>query len=86
MTADERAALVDALVERVARKLSADTCGSEVSWPLYMRRATAAIDLIRAETLEEAAKVADEAWRDTGRASAILAAIRAMKENPDAEA
>ncbi len=54
MTADRAA-----LVEKVARKLAADTCGKESEWPLYMRRATAAIDLIRADVLEEAAVIVE---------------------------
>jgi len=73
MTADRRAALV----EKVARKLAADTCGKESEWPLYMRRATAAIDLIRAEVLEEAAK---ELERFGGLG--LAAKIRALKEAP----
>lgn len=87
MTADERAALV----EKVARKLAADTCGKESEWPLYMRRATAAIDLIRADVLEEAARVAEDVKRvniddgpddyaDGPTKVAIAAAIRALKE------
>lgn len=49
-----------ALVERVARVL-ADGQGEhqEGVWRLYAKDATAAIDLIRAEALEEAARVAD---------------------------
>ena len=70
-----------ALVEKVARKLAADTCGKESEWPLYMRRATAAIDLIRAEVLEEAARVADqfESDADPDAGSVLAAAIRALK-------
>lgn len=74
MTAEERAALV----EKVAKRLAADTCGKESEWPLYMRRATAAIDIIRAEVLEEAARVFDEMWGGITPDEAA-AAIRARK-------
>jgi hypothetical protein len=81
-----------ALVEKVARKLAADTCGKESEWPLYMRRATAAIDLIRAEVLEEAARCAEMMSGSVRRgniadalyipptAKEIAADIRALKE------
>jgi hypothetical protein len=64
MTAD-RAALVEKVAQLLIEKYGAS----------YEERATAAIDLIRAEVLEEAARVADEhlAW-DTA------AAIRALKD------
>ena len=81
-----------ALVEKVARKLAADTCGKESEWPLYMRRATAAIDLIRAETLEEAARVVEQAKDlhpmddfDTGWTAGLheaAFAVRALKDTP----
>jgi hypothetical protein len=79
MTADRAA-----LLEKVAKALQA----SELAWLQanpgtvpedvpYDWQATAAISLIRAEVLEEAAKVADEnlAW-DTA------ADLRALKEKP----
>jgi len=78
MTADRRAALL----EKVARKLAADTCGKESEWPLYMRRATAAIDLIRAEVLEEAARVIENNCHDDMTRAEEAAAIRALKEAP----
>lgn len=51
----------DELVEKVARVL-ADGQGEhqEGVWRFYAKDATAAIDLIRAEVLEEAARVADD--------------------------
>lgn len=53
----------DDLRERVARRLALDTEGSDEWWTLYMRRADAAIAIIRGETLEEAARVAEEQAR-----------------------
>jgi len=92
----------DDLRERVARRLALDTEGSDEWWTLYMRRADAAIAIIRPhirnETLEEAARVADDEaghCEDTGSAPSdfgnagrndaaqtIAAAIRALKDKP----
>ena len=75
MTADRRAALVEAVCDAMHE---AD--------PFYVSydHATAAIDLIRAEVLEEAAKVADryEIPLCETSASHIAAAIRALKAAP----
>jgi ribulose-5-phosphate 4-epimerase/fuculose-1-phosphate aldolase len=68
MTAD-RAALVEKMADAIAK-----------AWDEHGRvidAATAAIDLIRAETLEEAARVADEDNSVDG--DFIAAAIRALK-------
>ena len=70
---DKRAALV----ERVCL-----AWGSPEHDELARMRATAAIDLIRAEVLEEAAEVCDEAWKQGRLAYEIAAAIRALKEKP----
>jgi hypothetical protein len=70
MTAD-RAALVKAVCEAMHE---ADPC--YVSYD----QAIAAITLIRAEVLEEAAKAANEAWLDGVPVAEIPAAIRALKE------
>jgi len=80
MTADRAA-----LVEKVARKLAADTCGKGSEWPLYMRRATAAIDLIRADVLEEAARVIENNCHDDMTRAEEAAAIRAAlaQEKPN---
>lgn len=84
MTADRRAALV----ERVARVL-AEYYTSKEWWDInqgskgvWRNIATAAIDLIRAEVLEEAAQIADryEIPMAETSASHIAAAIRALKE------
>lgn len=78
-TPDNRRA---ALVEKVARKLAADTCGKESEWPLYMRRAIAAIDLIRAEVLEEAIQaLARCSDIDAVSFRYAAAAIRALKDS-----
>lgn len=78
------------LRERVARALAA-TQGEIVNdaWRFYLDDADAAIDLIRAEVLEEAAKVADDlVLAHPGRADLTAiqcaAALRALKENSDA--
>lgn len=88
MTADRAA-----LVERVARAM-ADRAGASYSWEWYRNQgiATAAIDLIRAEVLEEAARVAENTphWTDVGKPLGkmptsrddIATAIRALKEAP----
>jgi hypothetical protein len=72
MTADRRAALV----EKVAAAIRWKSMTSE-------EIATAAIALIRAKTLEEAARVADsyEPRCDTCPRG-VAAAIRALKEKP----
>ena len=89
------------LRERVARVLA--KFGGEIhdeTWKFYLKDADAAIALIRAEVLEEAARVADDEsghCEDTGSAPSdfgnagrndaaktIAAAIRALKENPAA--
>jgi len=81
MTADRRAALV----EKVARAM-AERAGASYSWEWYRNQgiATAAIDLIRADVLEEAARVADryEIPLCETSASHIAAAIRALKDKP----
>lgn len=69
MTADRRAALV----EKVARLFAKN---DECPWPYFTGTATAAIDLIRAEVLEEAAK---ELERFGGLG--LAAKIRALKDN-----
>lgn len=85
-TPDNRRA---ALVERVARVL-ADGQGEhqEGVWSLYAKDATAAIDLIRNEVLEEAVRVVEGEitgpWSDEDRAKNAArrydaAAIRALK-------
>jgi len=78
MTPDERAALV----EKAARAM-AERAGASYSWEWYRNQgiATAAIDLIRADVLEEAARVADryEIPLCETSASHIAAAIRALK-------
>ena len=75
------------LREKVARVLATamGEIGDDV-WKFYLREADAAIALVRAETLEEAEKVAedwaeknvmdDTSWRDI---KALIAAIRALK-------
>lgn len=70
MTADRRAALVKAVCDAMHE---AD--------PFYVSydQASTAIDLIRAEVLEEAAKVAETTF---GEGYHIAAAIRAMKAAP----
>jgi hypothetical protein len=84
MTADRRAALV----EKTARLFAKN---DECPWEYFTGAATAALDLIRAETLEEAAKVAEyrcgspEWSADTNSgyecaAKEIAAALRALKE------
>jgi hypothetical protein len=88
MTADRRAALV----EKVARAM-AERAGASYSWEWYRNQgiANAAIDLIRADVLEEAARVAEDVKRvniddgpddcaDGPTKVAIAAAIRALKE------
>jgi hypothetical protein len=68
MTADCRAALVEKVADAIAK-----------AWDEHGRvidAATAAIDLIRAEALEEAAKEADKWWGQ----DLLAAAIRALKE------
>ena len=84
MTADERRA---AMVEKVARaQYEAFNEGEGIPWDdftspekdLWRKEANAAIDLIRADTLEEAAKRYEEGddWDVFGAAAA---AIRALK-------
>jgi len=83
-----------ALVEKVAKAIFYESNLSHLLWEdeisendrnLFRVKATAAIDLIRAETLEEAAKVAEaHATNASGpveRATSeyIAAAIRALK-------
>jgi len=90
MTADRAA-----LVERVARAIAdaVGECGPDwrESWKWHLQSATAAISLIRAETLEEAARVAEyrcgasewSAETNSGyecAAKEIAANIRALKE------
>ena len=74
MTPDERAALV----EKAARAM-AERAGASYSWEWYRNQgiATAAIDLIRAEVLEEAARELDR-WGDIYGDNAARA-IRALK-------
>lgn len=70
----DRAALVERVADAIAK-----------AWDEHGRvidAATAAIDLIRAETLEEAARAANEAWLDGVPVAEIPAAIRALKEAP----
>jgi hypothetical protein len=74
-----------ALVEKVARAM-AERAGASYSWEWYRNQgiATAAIDLIRADVLEEAARVAlrrTELQDDQEMAVGedIAAAIRALK-------
>jgi hypothetical protein len=65
-----------ALVEGVAQAISN-------AWDSEQRvfaAAEAAIDLIRAEVLEEAARVALEEYRRSSSGEEIAAAIRALKE------
>jgi hypothetical protein len=83
----------DDLREKVARVLAnaMGEIGDDV-WKFYLREADAAIALIRNETLEEAAKVADEEanrywdnghpFRD-GTALHIAAVIRGLKKASD---
>ena len=101
--ADTITTLRAALVEKVARLLcdwdGYDTDEMQtmsdgttyVMWQSYSSKATAAIDLIRAETLEDAARLAEyrcgspEWSNDTNSgyecaAKEIAAAIRALKE------
>lgn len=80
MTANNRRA---ALVEKVALAMyQAD------DYHVSSAHAVAAIDLIRAEVLEEAARVAEHlnGWGDDlgkgGHANHIAAAIRALKDAP----
>ncbi len=71
MTPDERAALV----EKIARLFAKN---DECPWPYFTGTATAAIDLIRAEVLEEAAR---ECWLSSVGLH-FAAAIRALKDKP----
>jgi hypothetical protein len=88
MTADRRAALV----EKVARLLcdwdGYDTDEMQtmsdgttyVMWQSYSNKATAAVSLIRAEVLEEAARVIENNCHDDMTRAEEAAAIRALKE------
>lgn len=93
MTAEERAALVERVamaIEQADNERTPDGFykgnNREVSdWGAFL--ATAAIDLIRGETLEEAARVADSHAVSPDpvgviKAMAIAAAIRTRKEKP----
>lgn len=99
MTADRRAALVEKVAQMFCSQvdLECSECKTEGGcW--YTDTATAAIDLIRAETLEEAARVIDENMlcEDVDGTEVLLprgtsgnkvgiayaAAIRALKEKP----
>lgn len=88
MTAEERAALVEKVAQMFCSQIDfqCSECRTEGGcW--YADTATAAIDLIRAETLEEAARVAlrrTELQDDQEMAVGedIAAAIRALKEAP----
>ena len=77
----------DELREKVARVLAnaMGEIGDDV-WKFYLREADAAIALIRAETLEEAAKAVEETIAySTPQAiqrDNCAAAIRAMKDKP----
>ncbi len=77
MTADRRAALV----EKVARAM-AERAGASYSWEWYRNQgiATAAIDFIRADVLEEAARVIENDCHDDMTRAEEAAAIRALKE------
>ena len=85
MTADRRAALVkevtDAMVRAMVEAVEPDVRAYEMTQDEWGHIATAAIDLIRAEVLEEAARVADryEIPLCETSASHIAAAIRALK-------
>ena len=85
MTAEERAALVETVAQMFCSQvdLECSECKKEGGcW--YTDTARAAIDLIRAEVLEEAARVADSACIPMceGSADLIAAAIRALKDKP----
>ena len=80
MTADRRAALVkevnDAMVRAMVEAVEPDVRAYEMTQDEWGHIATAAIDIIRAEALEEAAKEADKWWGQ----DLLAAAIRALKE------
>jgi hypothetical protein len=72
MTADRAA-----LVEKVARVIETRQMDH------FTIQASAAIDLIRAEVLEEAAGVCDNIFNREAYPEECAAAIRAMKEKPN---
>lgn len=100
MTAEERAALVERVARAICKAEGDDPDSLDPwmepehqfpAWEHYEGHATAAIDLIRAETLEEAASVAEfrvgatewSAETNSGyecAAREIAADIRAMKQ------
>ena len=76
MTADRRTALVVAWRNPKYPEIVSHVKWSDDCEPLYP---TAALDLIRAETLEEAARVALDEYRRSSSGEEIAAAIRALK-------
>jgi hypothetical protein len=76
MTSDRRAALVERALQAVT--LSAYKKGNELK--LSAEDLSAAIDLIRAEVLEEAARVIENNCHDDMTRAEEAAAIRALKD------
>ena len=102
MTADERAALVEKVARAICKEYGREPDSLDPwmgehqhpAWEDYEDQATAAIALIRAEVLEEAARVAEyrcgasewSAETNSGyecAAKEIAAAIRALKEKKE---
>lgn len=80
-----------ALVERVARQMYDELEGPIADqdygrqcrqWERCVKMATAAIDLIRVEVLEEAALRAEDFLGEAWEGYEIAAAIRALKDRP----
>jgi len=77
----------DKVVEATARGLARYNCDQwdsdpERFWPHFADQARAAIALIRAETLEEAAVVFDRYEDDPFTAAVVADHLRRMKEAP----
>jgi hypothetical protein len=79
----DRAALLEKVTELIANGCNCDrACGGNILDCGCKCDATAAIDLIRAETLEEAEAICRDKQRAGKDAQSCAAAIRALKEKP----